>query len=121
MGTDGAAWRTRSRCSSRLPARLEPRGHLLAGVTVAAYLVPQVMAYAGVAELAPVAEPWAILPALALYARCWVLTPALGRPRVDHRADDGHRRRRPGRYATLSATLAVTVGLLCLVVRVVRA
>lgn len=31
------------------------RGDLLAGVTVAGYLVPQVMAYAGVAGLPPVA------------------------------------------------------------------
>ena len=37
------------------------RGDLLAGVTVAAYLVPQVMAYAGVAGLPPVAGLWAIL------------------------------------------------------------
>lgn len=44
------------------------RGDLPAGVTVAAYLVPQVMAYAGVAGLPPVAGLWAILPALALYA-----------------------------------------------------
>lgn len=44
------------------------RGDLLAGLTVAAYLVPQVMAYAGVAGLSPVTGLWAILPALALYA-----------------------------------------------------
>lgn len=44
------------------------RGDLLAGVTVAAYLVPQVMAYAGVAGLPPVSGLWAILPALGLYA-----------------------------------------------------
>ncbi|MDQ0958208.1 MFS superfamily sulfate permease-like transporter [Streptomyces sp. B4I13] len=43
------------------------RGDVLAGVTVAAYLVPQVMAYAGVAGLPPVAGLWAILPALAVY------------------------------------------------------
>lgn len=42
-------------------------GELLAGVTVAAYLVPQVMAYARVAGLPPVAGLWAaILPALAM-------------------------------------------------------
>ncbi|MEU2287709.1 SulP family inorganic anion transporter, partial [Streptomyces sp. NPDC013178] len=35
------------------------RGDVLAGVTVAAYLVPQVMAYAGVAGLPPVAGLWA--------------------------------------------------------------
>ncbi|WP_240496258.1 SulP family inorganic anion transporter, partial [Streptomyces torulosus] len=44
------------------------RGDVLAGVTVAAYLVPQVMAYAGVAGLPPVVGLWAILPALAAYA-----------------------------------------------------
>ncbi|HEX9354107.1 MAG TPA: SulP family inorganic anion transporter [Streptosporangiaceae bacterium] len=38
------------------------RGDLVAGVTVAAYLVPQVMAYAGVAGLPPVAGLWAALP-----------------------------------------------------------
>lgn len=42
------------------------RGDLVAGVTVAAYLVPQVMAYAGVAGLPPVTGLWSILPALAL-------------------------------------------------------
>lgn len=40
----------------------------LAGATVAAYLVPQVMAYAGVAGLPPVAGLWAVLPAMVLYA-----------------------------------------------------
>jgi sulfate permease, SulP family len=44
------------------------RGDLLAGVTVAAYLVPQVMAYATVAGLPPVAGLWAALPALVVYA-----------------------------------------------------
>jgi len=44
------------------------RGDLVAGVTVAAYLVPQVMAYATVAGLPPVAGLWAALPALVVYA-----------------------------------------------------
>lgn len=44
------------------------RGDLLAGVTVAAYLIPQVMAYAQVAGLRPVAGLWAALPALVVYA-----------------------------------------------------
>lgn len=44
------------------------RGDVLAGITVAAYLVPQVMAYAGVAGLPPVVGLWAVLPAMALYA-----------------------------------------------------
>ncbi|MFJ8632393.1 SulP family inorganic anion transporter [Streptomyces sp. NPDC093568] len=101
------------------------RGDLLAGVTVAAYLVPQVMAYAGVAGLPPVAGLWAILPALGLYAllgssrllsvgpesttalmTATVVAPLAG-------AD-------PDRYAALAAALAVTVGLLCLAARVLR-
>ena len=44
------------------------RGDLLAGLTVAAYLVPQVLAYATIAGLPPVAGLWAVLPALVAYA-----------------------------------------------------
>jgi SulP family sulfate permease len=44
------------------------RGDLLAGVTVTAYLVPQVMAYAELAGLPPVTGLWASLGALAAYA-----------------------------------------------------
>lgn len=44
------------------------RGDLVAGVTVAAYLVPQVLAYAEVAGLPPVTGLWAVLPALGMYA-----------------------------------------------------
>jgi high affinity sulfate transporter 1 len=40
----------------------------LAGITVAAYLVPQCMAYAGVAGLPAVAGLWAIVPSLCAYA-----------------------------------------------------
>lgn len=101
------------------------RGDLLAGVTVAAYLVPQVMAYAGVAGLPPVAGLWAILPALVLYALLGssrllsvgpesttaLMTATVVRPLA---AGD------PGRYAVLAAALAVAVGLLCLVAWAVR-
>ncbi len=101
------------------------RGDLLAGVTVAAYLVPQVMAYAGVAGLPPVAGLWAILPALGLYALLGssrllsvgpesttaLMTAAVVAPLAG--AD-------PERYAALAAALAVTVGLLCLAARVLR-
>ncbi|WP_460062716.1 SulP family inorganic anion transporter [Streptomyces sp. YKOK-I1] len=95
------------------------RGDLIAGVTVAAYLVPQVMAYAGVAGLPPVAGLWAILPALGLYAlfgssRLLSVGPesttALMTATVVAPLAAGD----PGRYAVLAAALAVTVGLLCL-------
>ncbi|MDX3745811.1 sulfate permease [Streptomyces sp. AK08-02] len=100
-------------------------GDLLAGVTVAAYLVPQVMAYAGVAGLPPVSGLWAILPALAMYAlfgsarrlsvgpesTTALMTAAVVAPLA---AGDA------GRYASLAAALAVTVGLLCLAARAMR-
>ena len=44
------------------------RGDLVAGCTVAAYLVPQVMAYAEVAGLPPVTGLWAVMGPLAVYA-----------------------------------------------------
>ena len=44
------------------------RGDVVAGLTVAAYLVPQVMAYAALAGLPPVTGLWGILAPLALYA-----------------------------------------------------
>lgn len=44
------------------------RGDVLAGVTVSAYLVPQVMAYAEVAGMPAIAGLWACAPALAIYA-----------------------------------------------------
>jgi SulP family sulfate permease len=49
----------------RRPSR---RGDLLAGVTVAAYLVPQVMAHAVVAGRPAVAGLWSVVGPLMLYA-----------------------------------------------------
>jgi MFS superfamily sulfate permease-like transporter len=55
------------------------RGDVVAGVTVAAYLIPQVMAYATVADLSQVTGLWAALPAsLALL----VGLTAVGAPRA---------------------------------------
>ncbi|GAB2922698.1 SulP family inorganic anion transporter [Streptomyces heilongjiangensis] len=101
------------------------KGDVLAGVTVAAYLVPQVMAYAGVAGLPPVVGLWAILPALAAYAllgssRLLSVGPesttALMTATVVAPLAAGD----PDRYATLAATLAITVGLLCVGARLAR-
>ncbi|MGA8047624.1 MAG: SulP family inorganic anion transporter [Dermatophilaceae bacterium] len=44
------------------------RGDVLGGLTVAAYLVPQVLAYAEVAGLPTVTGLWAVVPALVAYA-----------------------------------------------------
>lgn len=100
-------------------------GDVLAGITVAAYLVPQVMAYAELAGLPPVAGLWAIMPPLAIYA---VLgssrqlsvgpesTTALMAATVVAPLAAGN----PGRYAELAAALAVVVGLLSVVAWALR-
>nr|WP_329537554.1 sulfate permease [Streptomyces sp. NBC_01450] len=101
------------------------RGDLLAGLTVAAYLVPQVMAYAGLAGLPPVVGLWAILPALPLYtllgssrllsvgpeSTTALMTAAVVGPLA---AGD------PARYAVLATGLAFVVGLMLLVAWVAR-
>ncbi|QXJ20951.1 sulfate permease [Actinomadura graeca] len=95
------------------------RRDVTAGVTVAAYLVPQVMAYAGLAGLAPVAGLWAMLPAMTLYAllgssrRLSVgpeSTTALMTATVVAPLAGGD----AGAYATLAAALAVVVGVLAI-------
>lgn len=51
----------------RPPERRALRGDVVAGITVAAYLVPQVLAYAGLARVPPEAGLWAAFVALAVY------------------------------------------------------
>ncbi|OHV41437.1 sulfate transporter [Pseudofrankia sp. EUN1h] len=101
------------------------RGDVLAGVTVAAYLVPQVMAYAGVAGLTPVAGLWAALPALALYAvfgssRQLSVGPESTTALMTAAAVGPLAAGDPARYAALAAELALVVGLLALAARVAR-
>ena len=43
-------------------------GDLTAGLTVAAYLIPQCMAYGELAGLAPINGLWAMLPSIVIYA-----------------------------------------------------
>ena len=93
------------------------RGDLVAGVTVAAYLIPQVMAYATVAGLNPVTGLWAALPALVAYAifgssRSLSMGPeattALMTAIAIRPLAAGH----PARYAALAVSLALLVGLM---------
>lgn len=94
------------------------RGDLLAGVTVAAYLVPQVMAYAQIAGVPAAAGIWAAVAALAVYAvfgsspqlsvgpestTALMTAVALGGLAIDDATQ----------YVTYAALLAVLVGLLC--------
>ena len=91
------------------------RGDLIAGVTVAAYLVPQVMAYATIAGVPAVAGLWAALPALVIYAMLGSSASLSMGPEATTAlmtaiaigplaAGDG------ARYARLAATLALLVG-----------
>ena len=93
------------------------RGDLIAGVTVAAYLVPQVMAYATVAGLHPVTGLWAALPALVIYALLGSspslsMGPEATTALMTAIAIGPLAAGNPARYAELAATLALLVGLM---------
>ena len=93
------------------------RGDVIAGTTVAAYLIPQVMAYATVAGLNPVAGLWAALPALVVYAllgssRSLSMGPEATTALMTSIAIGPLAAGDPARYAELAATLALLVGLM---------
>jgi sulfate permease, SulP family len=101
------------------------RGDLVAGVTVAAYLVPQVMAYAAVAGLPPVAGLWAIVPCMVIYALLGssrqlsvgpesttaLITASIVAPLAGGSA---------ARYAGIAAALALVFGAFCLIAWLLR-
>jgi SulP family sulfate permease len=100
-------------------------GDVVAGVTVAAYLVPQVMAYAGVAGLPAVAGLWAALPPLAIYAvlgssRLVSLGPESTTALMTAVAIGSLATGNPARYAALAASLAFVVGVFALLAWLVR-
>ncbi|NAS25695.1 sulfate permease [Herbidospora sp. NEAU-GS84] len=101
------------------------RGDVLAGLTVAGYLVPQVMAYATVAGLPPVTGLWAALPALALYpflgsSRQLSIGPESSTALMTAVTIGPLAAGDPARYAQLAAVLAILVGALALGCRLVR-
>jgi sulfate permease, SulP family len=101
------------------------RGDLLAGVTVAAFLVPQVMAYAQVAGVPPVAGLWAALPALVVYAvlgssRSLSMGPESTTALMTAVAIGPLAAGSPARYAGLAASLALLVGVLSVCAGVAR-
>jgi sulfate permease, SulP family len=95
------------------------RGDILAGLTVAAYLIPQCMAYGELAGVEPVAGLWAILPPMMIYAifgsstqlsigpesSTAVMTAVAIAPFAATRSDT---------YISLAALLAIIMGLVCL-------
>ncbi|WP_228035502.1 solute carrier family 26 protein [Oculatella sp. LEGE 06141] len=101
------------------------RGDVLAGVTVAAYLIPQCMAYGELAGVEPVAGLWAILPPMIIYtllgsspqlsvgpeSTTAVMTAAAIAPLLTPNGSN---------YSSLAALLALTVGGICVVGYVAR-
>ncbi|MEL6788319.1 MAG: solute carrier family 26 protein [Cyanobacteria bacterium J06607_15] len=95
------------------------RGDVLAGLTVAAYLIPQCMAYGELAGVEPVAGLWAILPPMIIYAlfgsspqlsigpesSTAVMTAVAIAPLAAARTDE---------YIGLAALLATIMGLVCI-------
>jgi high affinity sulfate transporter 1 len=100
-------------------------GDVLAGMTVAAYLIPQCMAYGELAGVNPVAGLWAIMPPMILYtllgsspqlsvgpeSTTAVMTAATIAPLAAASSSS---------YAMLAALLACVMGLVCLVGYVAR-
>ena len=96
------------------------RGDVLAGLTVAAYLIPQCMAYGELAGVEPVAGLWAILPPMVIYAvfgsspqlsigpesSTAVMTAVAIAPLAAARTDT---------YISLAALLAIFMGLICII------
>ncbi|MEJ5255183.1 MAG: solute carrier family 26 protein [Acidimicrobiales bacterium] len=96
------------------------RADVLAGITVAAYLIPQCMAYGELAGLPAVTGLWAIMPALALYAlfgssRQLSVGPESTTAVMTATALAPLALTDPSRYATMAAVLALLVGAICLV------
>jgi SulP family sulfate permease len=95
------------------------RGDLLAGVTVAAYLIPQVMAYAAVAGLPAIAGLWAVVGPLVVYAvlgssRQLSVGPESSTALMTAVAVSSIAPATGGHYAQTAAALAVAVGAICL-------
>jgi high affinity sulfate transporter 1 len=102
-----------------------PRRDALAGLTVAAYLVPQVVAYAGVAGLPPVTGLWAAAASLAGYAlagssRQLSVGPESATALMTAVAVAPLAAAHPERAPVLAAGLAVLVGVVCLLGRLAR-
>ena len=133
MSTHSAARRAPGRVSRLLPGlwqlrhyqRAWLRGDVIAGVTVAAYLVPQVMAYAEVAGLPAIAGLWAVVAPLAVYAllgssKQLSVGPESTTALMTAAAVGALVAGNSERYAETAAALAIAVGVLCVVGWVAR-
>jgi sulfate permease, SulP family len=101
------------------------RADVVAGVTVAAYLVPQAMAYGQLAGLPAVTGLWAVLGPLVVYfflgsSRLLSLGPESTTALMTAAAIGPLAAGDPGRYAVLSALLALMVGAVCVLAWLAR-
>lgn len=101
------------------------RADAMAGLTVAAALVPQVLAYAELAGLPAVTGLWATVGAIAVYAvlgssRVLAVGPESATAAMTAVAIAPLAGGSPSRYAALSAALAIEVGVVCLLGRLLR-
>ncbi len=102
------------------------RGDLIAGVTVSAYLIPQVMAYAEIIGLPPVAGLWGVLAPMAVYAllgssRQLSVGPESTTALMTAAAIVAVAGQVSGeRRAAVAAVIAIAVGVFCLVGFLVR-
>lgn len=101
------------------------RGDVVAGITVAAYAVPQVMAYAELAGLPPVVGLYAIMVPLAIYAflgssRQLSVGPESTTALLTAAAIGPLAAGDPARYAALASILALVVAAYCLLAWVLR-
>ena len=101
------------------------RGDILAGVTVAAYLIPQCMAYGELAGVQPVTGLWAILPPMIIYtlfgsspqlsvgpeSTTAVMTAVAISPLITENGSN---------YASLASLLALMVGIVCIIGYITR-
>jgi SulP family sulfate permease len=95
------------------------RVDVLAGITVTAYLVPQCLAYSGLAGAAPVTGLWVAVIAMVLYAllgtsRLLSVGPESAIAVMVAAAVAPLAAGDPARYLALSAGLAIMVGILCI-------
>ena len=101
------------------------RTDVIAGVTVTAYLVPQVLAYADLAGVPPISGLWVAVLAMVVYAllgtsRLLSVGPEAAASIMVAAAVGPLAAGDPARYATLAAGLALIVGLICLAAFVLR-
>jgi len=101
------------------------RADVIAGVSVVAYLIPQVMGYAQVAGLPPVVGLWAIMASLSVYAivgssRQLSVGPESATSLMTVAIVTSVAAGDPSRFAALAAALAIIVGALAILAWIIR-